>query len=1008
MRNMSRIGIAAWLLVTPLAAQSVFYLPQIVDGPAAVGTVRTTILLSNTAATSNTVHVTLTRGDGSPWRLTLSGLGAGSDFSLTLKPGATRILQSDGSGDGSAGGGIVKGSARMAVAEIVSVYGADGSLLSQSASDASDTASKYVIPVDTTGVNTGVALLNPNPGAASLTFTLYDPNGVQQESVTATLAAGAQTARFVAADLFSDIGEFQGTLVVASTKPVAALTLRQESSVGAYSLLPATASTAMLLRHYLPQLADGPTATGTLQTSFLVYNLSSKPANATLALSQDSGAPWIVNIPAAGANSSFTLQLPAGGSAIWQTDGQGPATTGAAVIQSDQPIGVAAVVTALDGMGNFTGETTMSPALALQKFQAPIDATNNFNPGAAFYNPTSQNVTLTVNLLDTDGNRLSSASTVPLPPGAHMTAYLSDLFPGITGVQGAISVAVGGSVAAAVSAVPLQQNPSAAWTAGAPIAPLPITGPAINVTPALDAAHKVTATIPPKGGSLALTDAKGNKFTLTFPPNAVMASQAVTMTAVSSLAGLPAGGTFAVGVQLDPDGLVLYQPATLTIEPVAPIAPDALMPLGWHGAGQGLYLNLVDSKASKLTMQLLHFSGAGLGSGSDGYLTSQLQNIADVQDLTSSQASYWINKARSQELLGQDDSAAMERALEILEESYVDIEHLMQLGLESGDDSVLRCGALHAVEYERQRQLLGASSDGETSTLNSFLSSALTRVQQHALEKCQSTHDPLAGLDLLGFERQAQLLGLSTALGGDVISVLNQCAPNPTLIYSADANGNDKVTTGPANANLSLDAKTTANLTLTGTVPPSGLAYDGTGDGTLSYKLAGSGPLKYSAWAVSGQSSAAGVGIVCTASPGATTPSTLTVQSPKSEIKYQFTPKYNPQAPISGGNGATLAQYCPVYDKSPTEVTLALDIGSPVDNASISCVGQSTSVETDWALDAWKALHMQDGGVITSWQIPGSNSFAHKETTQTFPIDQPLTTGTATMKETMDLNQPQQ
>jgi len=184
-------------------------------------------------------------------------------------------------------------------------------------------------------------------------------------------------------------------------------------------------------------------------------------------------------------------------------------------------------------------------------------------------------------------------------------------------------------------------------------------------------------------------------------------------------------------------------------------------------------LNLLDPKASKLTMQLLHFSGVGLGSGSDGYLTQQLVNIADVQDLTSSQTSYWLNKARSKQLLGQDSSAETDRALEIMDEAYVDIEHLMQLGMESGNDSVLRCAVTHALGYERQRQLLGTDSEGETAAVMSFLASAVSIVEQHALETCKSTHDPLAGLDLLGFERQAQLLGLSSSLGGALISVLN-------------------------------------------------------------------------------------------------------------------------------------------------------------------------------------------------------------------------------------------
>jgi hypothetical protein len=153
------------------------------------------------------------------------------------------------------------------------------------------------------------------------------------------------------------------------------------------------------------------------------------------------------------------------------------------------------------------------------------------------------------------------------------------------------------------------------------VAPLPVTGAGINIMSTLDSKSVAKAAIPTAGGALSLTDAKGNKFTLTIPAHALLTTTTVTMTAVTSINGLPAGGSFNAGVQIEPNGLALLQPALLTIAPASPPAGGAVIPLGWHGTGQGVYLNIVQPQSNILTLALSHFSGAGVGTGSDAYLT---------------------------------------------------------------------------------------------------------------------------------------------------------------------------------------------------------------------------------------------------------------------------------------------------------------------------------------------------------------------------------------------------
>jgi hypothetical protein len=273
------VGLSVTSISVPLCAQPVYYLPQVIDGATAGGSLRSTIVLTNSSTSSATVNVALTRDDGSPLTVNFPDLSSGSQFSVTLKPNGTRILQTDGSSDGSAGAATVSANVPIGVSTIVSAYDASANLVSESGAGNSIIRSAYVIPVDSTlGMKTGVVLFNPNATASALTFTLFDINGTMVEMTIATLASGGHLSRPVAGDLFPDLSSFRGTMLVASTLPVAAVTFRQNASAPGYTLLEAESQTATPLWHYFPQLADGQSGTTTLQTSFFLYNLSKNQA----------------------------------------------------------------------------------------------------------------------------------------------------------------------------------------------------------------------------------------------------------------------------------------------------------------------------------------------------------------------------------------------------------------------------------------------------------------------------------------------------------------------------------------------------------------------------------------------------------------------------------------------------------------------------------------------------------------------------------------------------------
>ena len=406
-------------------ASSLYYLPEVLDGIVPNGSVRTTIVVANPGKTAANLIITATRDDGTARTLTIAGLGSNTRFSTRLGAGATRLFATDGSGDGSAGAALVSSDAPVSVSQIITYVDLAGNPLSESAVPAlldPDLALEFRIPVDTTGaLNTGVALYNPGTAAATVTLRLLNATGTAGSPVTLRLPPQGQVTRFVRDDLYAGLGDFQGTLDVTSTAALAAVTVRRNAAAPFYSLVPAAPALSRRLRFLLPQVSDGVGPASTLQTTFLLTNLSTKPASVSLSLTQADGSPFTVTIPGLDDNSSFTASIPAGASVFWQTDGStAMLTTGMAVIRSDQPLAAAAVITASDMQGAFLSETGLAPAPTDFQFVLPFDNSSNTVAGAALFNAGSRPVALTLNLLDADGKAVSSAT---LDPNAGATVF---------------------------------------------------------------------------------------------------------------------------------------------------------------------------------------------------------------------------------------------------------------------------------------------------------------------------------------------------------------------------------------------------------------------------------------------------------------------------------------------------------------------------------------------------------------------------------------------------------
>ena len=260
-------------------------------------------------------------------------------------------------------------------------------------------------------------------------------------------------------------------------------------------------------------------------------------------------------------------------------------------------------------------------------------------------------------------------------------------------------------------------------------------------------------------------------FTLELPPDALYAPQTVTLTPVSDLGGLPFAGGLVAGVEIEPSGLELLVPGTLTIQPPALPSPDRTLPFAYARAGQDFILYPRDPNTASLRLPLTTFGGYGIAEGSLSDAEAQAEKSATGL-LNPYVQRYGLEVLHR--LAGQITQADLQsRGARIFQEAYQEqLEPL--LPQEEGVTATgrrLKYRTCYMGEMQeflellfrwiRQRQMFGLS-DLEDNT-QSGTQIALAKIRACAEESfklCVENHDPGEVLMLIKLAQQLALLGL--------------------------------------------------------------------------------------------------------------------------------------------------------------------------------------------------------------------------------------------------------
>jgi hypothetical protein len=125
-------------------------------------------------------------------------------------------------------------------------------------------------------------------------------------------------------------------------------------------------------------------------------------------------------------------------------------------------------------------------------------------------------------------------------------------------------------------------------------------------------AQASSSVVSPVGRTVTATATVGIIYSLTIPVGALDADTTITVTPVTAIANLPFSGPLLAAVRLEPSGLKLVRPATLTITLPGPIDPTGLLGFLFNDDGTNFEVVRTAINGTTLTLAVEHFTTGGV------------------------------------------------------------------------------------------------------------------------------------------------------------------------------------------------------------------------------------------------------------------------------------------------------------------------------------------------------------------------------------------------------------
>jgi hypothetical protein len=285
----------------------------------------------------------------------------------------------------------------------------------------------------------------------------------------------------------------------------------------------------------------------------------------------------------------------------------------------------------------------------------------------------------------------------------------------------------------------------------------------VHVT--LEVARQVRLVVPITGGALTAAGADGTTYALTIPAGALLEDTEIAMTPLAAVSGLPLSGGTLLGVQLEPDGLRLYDFARLLVTP-AGTGPRGAQAYAHAGDGSGLHLYPISRGLGSLALDLLHFSGHEL------ILSGDLQapllpaapetfTSADWEARFEHEMQRYLGRERQRALLGQPADPLFAESFQGLQALYYDQIIAPLLPAVATDCASARFNLPKVLGWTRWASIFdgGVALGSRIDTTRAAFESALDACWQAELATCLDPADVGRLTRINTLARQAEMLG---------------------------------------------------------------------------------------------------------------------------------------------------------------------------------------------------------------------------------------------------------
>jgi hypothetical protein len=346
--------------------------------------------------------------------------------------------------------------------------------------------------------------------------------------------------------------------------------------------------------------------------------------------------------------------------------------------------------------------------------------------------------------------------------------------------------------------------------------------PPLRVDPRIDATWSMSTLVTTNGGMTELWTPDGFRYRLSVPPLAIAAPTVVTITRITNIVDYPFNQPMTAAVSLEPRGLVFTSPAQLEIIfPTNAVAAD-IASFAFDGDGGEFRLTPALFATNRVLIPILHFSGVGLGSLSQLQITAaRARYVRNAFDRESQAIAIELLQERQRQLEGGKPNPALMRDLQSRARTFFD-EYLKPLLLDTAGDcalfgSVMRRG----LGLARQEQLLGIADESGPSIFSDLMAhfcAGLENCRNEVLNDCAEGRRSTGAIsELLGMERQSQLLGMCDRESLSLDEILERCAPT---LWKGRLSYVEKGATNQTTASSSLSAeeRRSYQFEITGTV----------------------------------------------------------------------------------------------------------------------------------------------------------------------------------------------